>query len=73
MRVAIVVLVAVLVVGVLWLAGEQHVNNCQSAGKRGCSVLPWSGGNAPGAYLSRSDCQALQRAQRAAGITADGC
>jgi hypothetical protein len=32
-----------LILGVLWLAGEQHVQNCQDAHKLECTVLPWSG------------------------------
>ena len=30
----------------LWLAGEQHRENCLREGKVGCSVLPWDGGEA---------------------------
>jgi hypothetical protein len=42
-RIAIAALLAVLVVGVLWIAGEMHVGICQHAGKINCTVLPWSG------------------------------
>jgi len=43
MKLALAALLAVLVVGVLWIAGEMHVRNCQQAGKINCTVLPWSG------------------------------
>jgi hypothetical protein len=50
-------------VGVAWVGGgEQHVENCQHAGKLGCSVLPWSGHPAgeitlpKGARGGSSDC-----------------
>ena len=29
---------------VLWLAGEEHRKNCQTAGRTECSVLPWDAG-----------------------------
>lgn len=30
-------------VAVLWLAGEQHRENCVRDDRTGCTVLPWSG------------------------------
>jgi len=45
-RVALIAVVAAGVIGVLWVAGELHVRNCQQAGKINCTVLPWSGDKA---------------------------
>jgi hypothetical protein len=42
-----------------WLAGEKHRENCQRAGKEGCSVLPWENGETiPPSTIppSKADC-----------------
>jgi len=41
----IAVLVALCVLGALWIGGELHRKNCLSEGHSGCSVLPWVAGN----------------------------
>ena len=47
MRIALISVLSVLAAGVIWLAGEQHRENCVSTGKAGCSVLPWDSGDQP--------------------------
>lgn len=44
MRIALVAVLAALTLSVAWFAGEQHRENCESAGKVSCSVLPWDSG-----------------------------
>jgi hypothetical protein len=66
MRVAILLVTAVLAVGVLWLAGEEHRRNCIASGNSECSVLPWDNGQAPsvsesGGRLTPRGCQQLRR------------
>ncbi len=34
----------VLAASALWLAGEQHKQNCIDSGMHNCSVLPWKSG-----------------------------
>jgi hypothetical protein len=34
----------VIALPVAWLAGEQHRDNCLSAGRDNCTVLPWDQG-----------------------------
>jgi len=45
-RAFVIALLGVVALGVLWVAGEMHVRNCQHAGKINCTVLPWSGDKA---------------------------
>ena len=60
-------LVGIVLAGsVLWLAGEEHRKNCQSAGHTDCSVLPWDAGkriaDTPDArekHMTRSACELL--------------
>jgi hypothetical protein len=40
----VLVLLAVTAVAALWIAGEQHRQNCISQGRVSCSVLPWDAG-----------------------------
>lgn len=44
MKVAAVLVCAALALGILWIAGEQHRENCQRDGHVNCSVLPWDNG-----------------------------
>jgi hypothetical protein len=74
MKVAALLVAGVLAIGVVWLAGEQHRENCLSSGKTGCSVLPWVAGNAaseevvrPTGKLTPRGC--IQLALRNAGAT----
>lgn len=63
MKVATLIVVSVLAVGVLWLAGEQHRRNCIASGNKGCSVLPWVAGDARKAAtgtLTRQGCERLR-------------
>ncbi len=46
MKLAALIAAFALVVAILWLAGEQHRENCIREGKRDCSVLPWESGKA---------------------------
>lgn len=43
MRIAVVVLLAIVAAATLWTGGELHKRNCVAEGQHGCSVLPWSG------------------------------
>jgi hypothetical protein len=67
----IATIVAVVAIGgsIVWLAGEQHRENCIREGKQACSVLPWNAGKTPPAdhrnatrrefdcYLDASKCE----------------
>jgi hypothetical protein len=44
-KIAALLVATALAFGVLWLAGEQHRENCVAAGNTGCSVLPWDDGD----------------------------
>jgi hypothetical protein len=61
---------AVLAFGVVWLAGEQHRENCIRSGKAGCSVLPWDAGTsarqASSGKLTREGCVMLRLANEQA-------
>jgi hypothetical protein len=76
-RLAALLVAAVLAVGVLWLAGEQHRENCIRSGQSSCSVLPWDNGERPSVEaptrLSRQDCLLLQRAALLAGEELPDC
>jgi hypothetical protein len=43
----VLVLLAVTAVAALWIAGEQHRENCIAQGRVSCSVLPWDAGENP--------------------------
>jgi hypothetical protein len=60
LRVAALVVGVALAVGILWLAGEQHRENCIRDDRVSCSVLPWDNGEQP--RLSERACRALLRA-----------
>jgi hypothetical protein len=64
MRLALIVVVCVLAVGVVWLAGEQHKRNCISTGKT-CSALPWDAGTTPQSAATPTATTAT--------LTAQGC
>ncbi len=71
MRAAIVVLLSALVLGVAWFAGEQHVSNCQDAGKTGCTLLPWSGSeqtSEPARKLTGRGCLLYRAAESQDGV-----
>jgi hypothetical protein len=59
-RLALIVVVLVLAVGVLWVGGELHRENCQRENRVGCSVLPWDNGEQ--ARLTDAGSRALRRA-----------
>jgi hypothetical protein len=65
MRLAAIFAVLLLAGAVLWLAGENHRENCQRAGRVHCSVLPWETGDSPA--LTQAQCRALARAGVIAG------
>jgi hypothetical protein len=44
MKLAALLVAAVLAFAVLWLAGEQRRENCQRSGHMSCSALPWDNG-----------------------------
>jgi hypothetical protein len=46
-RIAMLLSIVGLALGVTWLAGEEHRRNCIAEGKRSCSVLPWDSGTSP--------------------------
>jgi hypothetical protein len=64
-RVAALIVGVALAVGILWLAGEQHRENCIRSGAYGCGVLPWDNGER--ARLNELGC--LQ--ERRAGVSED--
>ncbi len=44
MRIVLAVVGVVIALSVAWVAGEAHKENCQRAGRVGCSILPWDQG-----------------------------
>jgi hypothetical protein len=77
MRLATLLVAAVLAAGVLWLAGEEHRRNCVSSGRTSCSVLPWDNGqraaavtttpDPPEKHITRRACEFANARERAAG------
>jgi hypothetical protein len=71
-KVALVVTLAALSIGVLWLAGEQHRKNCRSSGHSRCSVLPWNSGDRPVPMkLDERGCEQLRLANTYDGVQGD--
>jgi hypothetical protein len=65
MKLAALLIAATLALGMLWLAGEQHRENCIRSGQSSCSVLPWDNGEPPSAErddrpLTQQECQDLR-------------
>jgi len=57
---------------VVWLAGEQHRENCIRSGKARCSVLLWESGAAAGsARLTPESCEQLKLRNEAASTVDD--
>ena len=50
------VLAILAVAALIWIAGEQHRENCISQNRADCSVLPWENGKQP-----RSPFEGLRR------------
>jgi hypothetical protein len=75
-RLATLLVAAVLAAGVIWLAGEEHRKNCQDAGRTACSILPWDAGerasrvapDEPEKHMTRDACEFSNARRRAAGV-----